>query len=256
MPPRIKRNAGKSQNQLFNEKADRDAAAARATSARMNTRAIATEDISTPPPSRPDLPTRASSQTQPYAIPPTDRPDLPTMPSSQTPSSATPQDDPLSIGDLDPTLEEGTGQFGESQPSIYGGTYDAYGSQSQDPASYALEEDEEETSGVMDDTIGESQIDSSQKRVQRAKFMWDKERVLELKALKMYSDFICLNRHRGRGLRANEKSAIVAAVIKAAREMYPGQADRLSLVFSQVKTKFDWYQRKTTAIERLLKVSG
>lgn len=48
----------------------------------------------------------------------------------------------------------------------------------------------------------------------------------------MYSDFICLNRYRGRGLRANEKSAIIVVVIKAIREMYLGQADRLLLVFS------------------------
>lgn len=48
----------------------------------------------------------------------------------------------------------------------------------------------------------------------------------------MYSDFICLNRYRGRGLRADKKSAIVTAVMKATREMYLGQADRLLLVFS------------------------
>lgn len=86
--------------------------------------------------------------------------------------------------------------------------------------------------------------------------MQDKERVLELKALKMYSDFIYLNRYRGRGLRAEEKATIVAVVIKSTREMYLEHAERLLLVFSQVKTKFDQYQRKTTAIERLLEVSG
>lgn len=48
----------------------------------------------------------------------------------------------------------------------------------------------------------------------------------------MYSDFICLNRYRGRGLRADEKSTIVVVVIKATREMYLKQADKLSLVFS------------------------
>lgn len=41
-----------------------------------------------------------------------------------------------------------------------------------------------------------------------------------------------MNRYRGRGLRANEKSTIVVAVIKAIREIYLGQADRLLLVFS------------------------
>lgn len=53
----------------------------------------------------------------------------------------------------------------------------------------------------------------------------------------MYSDFIYINRYRAGRLRGNEKAAIVAAIIKAARQMYPKQ--ELALVFSQVKTKFD-----------------
>lgn len=38
--------------------------------------------------------------------------------------------------------------------------------------------------------------------------------------------------------------------------MYPNYTERLLLVFSQVKTKFDQYQRKTTTIKRLLEVSS
>lgn len=38
--------------------------------------------------------------------------------------------------------------------------------------------------------------------------------------------------------------------------MYLKYTEKLSLVFSQVKTKFDQYQRKTTTIKRLLKVSS
>lgn len=38
--------------------------------------------------------------------------------------------------------------------------------------------------------------------------------------------------------------------------MYLEYAERLLLVFSQVKTKFNQYQRKTTAIKQLLEVSS
>lgn len=38
--------------------------------------------------------------------------------------------------------------------------------------------------------------------------------------------------------------------------MYLEYTERLLLVFSQVKTKFDQYQHKTTAIKRLLEVSS
>lgn len=48
----------------------------------------------------------------------------------------------------------------------------------------------------------------------------------------MYSDFISLNRYRARGLRADKKATIVAAIIKATRQMYPKQAEQLALVFS------------------------
>lgn len=41
-----------------------------------------------------------------------------------------------------------------------------------------------------------------------------------------------MNRYRGRGLRADEKSAIIVVVIKATREIYPKYIEKLSLVFS------------------------
>ncbi|KAL9528020.1 hypothetical protein SMMN14_08193 [Sphaerulina musiva] len=125
--PRAKRNAGKSQNQLFNEKADRDAAAQRALTA--HPKAVATEDIVSPPPKRPTLPTRASSQSQPYPL------------SSQM------------AGILDPSLEDSLGQFGESQ-SLPDDEDDGLGGPaSQDPTNYALgdgdDEDEDEDVGSM-----------------------------------------------------------------------------------------------------------
>lgn len=247
--PRAKRNAGKSQNQLFNEKADRDAAALRAMALPRAAKAMTTEDISLPAPKRPTIPTRASTQSQPYAL----AQDEYTRPQDQSPPPPT----------LCPLL---AGSFGESQAQPdYRSTLDDLSSQ--DPVDYALDDeygrdgedgrDGEEGEGRDgEEGIGETQVDGTQKRVQRSKFPWDKERRLELVGLKMYSDFICMNRHRAGGLRSDEKTAIVTAIMKAARQMYPTQADQLALVFSQVKTKFDWYQRKTTAIERLLEVSG
>lgn len=50
--------------------------------------------------------------------------------------------------------------------------------------------------------------------------------------MKLYLDFIYMNRYRAGGLRGNEKAAIVAVVIKGARQIYPKQADQLTLVFS------------------------
>lgn len=41
-----------------------------------------------------------------------------------------------------------------------------------------------------------------------------------------------MNRYRGGGLRAEEKAAIIAAVIKGIREIYPNYTERLLLVFS------------------------
>lgn len=41
-----------------------------------------------------------------------------------------------------------------------------------------------------------------------------------------------MNRYRAGGLRGNEKTAIVAAIMKGARQIYPKKADQLALVFS------------------------
>lgn len=43
--------------------------------------------------------------------------------------------------------------------------------------------------------------------------------------MKLYSDFIYINRYRAGGLRGNKKTAIVAAIIKGARQIYPKKAD-------------------------------
>lgn len=43
--------------------------------------------------------------------------------------------------------------------------------------------------------------------------------------MKIYSDFIYINRYRAGRLRSNKKTAIVAAIIKAIRQKYPKQAN-------------------------------
>lgn len=48
--------------------------------------------------------------------------------------------------------------------------------------------------------------------------------------MKLYSDFIYINRYRARGLRGNKKATIIVAVIKGTRQIYPKQ--ELALVFS------------------------
>lgn len=48
--------------------------------------------------------------------------------------------------------------------------------------------------------------------------------------MKLYLDFIYINRYRAGGLRGNKKATIIVAVIKGIRQMYPKQ--ELVLVFS------------------------
>jgi len=48
--------------------------------------------------------------------------------------------------------------------------------------------------------------------------------------LKIYSDFIYINRYRAGRLRGNKKAAIIVAIIKTTRQMYSKQ--ELALVFS------------------------
>lgn len=99
MPPRAKRNTGKLQNQLFNEKADRNATTQRAL---VYSKAVTIEDIVSSPPKRLTLPNRASSQLQLYLL---------TVNLLIAPT----RNDSLPAGSLDPSLEDSLGQFGKSQ---------------------------------------------------------------------------------------------------------------------------------------------
>lgn len=227
--PRVKRNAGKSQNQLFNEKADRDAAAQRATA---HSKAVATEDIVSAPPKRPVLPNRASTQSQPYPI----------VRDDESPPAMA----------IDPSLEDTLGQFGESQPLLGDEEYDLNGHASQDPTNYALGDGDEEDEDEDVSTPAETQGSGSQKKQKSPPFPWDSGRVLEFKLLEAHVKVLARNKHRAGGLRKPERDYLVAVVLKAAKELYPEDAQTLTLHWGQCKTKEDQYQRRTQAAERLL----
>lgn len=246
MPPRAKRNAGKSQNQLFNEKADRDAAAQRALA---HSKAVTTEDIVSSPPKRPTLPNRASSQLQPYPL-------------TVNPLTAPTRNDSPPAGSLDPSLEDSLGQFGESQSLLGDEDYGVGGPASQDPANYALgdgddddedEENDEDIGGEIASTQAEYQDGGgSQKKQKSPPFPWDSGRVLEFKLLEAHVKVLARNKHRAGGLRKPERDYLVGVVLKAAKELYPDEAQTLTLHWGQCKTKEDQYQRRTQAAERLL----
>lgn len=76
--------------------------------------------------------------------------------------------------------------------------------------------------------------------------------MLELMVIRMHAEFIMKNRHRDKTLRKDERNEIVTAVLGYTREMYPKEAASLSLVWSQCRSKEDFYQGLVTAAERLL----
>lgn len=237
--PRPKRTTKPSQNAQFNAKADAEAEALRVAITRSGPPATkSTDDIydhRTPLPTN-NWPSRSPTQSQPYG-------DLITTAGQY--GAGSPILDPLLRNPFKPSVEE---QCQSSLPTqLEDDDGDVELSDTQNPDNYALvvEDGEQELQDTQD-------VDGSQRRAQRTKFPWDKPRELELIVLKMHAHFIKLNRHRQGGLRKAEKDAIVAATLKAARIMYPDKAASLSLDWVQCKTKEDWYQRKTTAAERLL----